>query len=179
MVAAAAAAVHEQPPTCYICLGEAGPSTRSADAALVRGCACRGTSGWAHLRCMVEAAKSNPASWTDCPVCKHEYHGAVMLGLARAHCEHESSWVTKVCWPATPGDARVPPFAVHADEHDLPNCRRCLLLRHCQMNLANALQSTGGREEARQLYEEVVAGESAELGSEHVDTLTTKMNYGP
>ena len=85
----------EEPPTCYICLCEAGPATRSAGQGLVRGCACRGTSGWAHLQCMVTAAMCNPTSWTDCPTCKQEYTGAVALGLARARDRQRSTLVTK------------------------------------------------------------------------------------
>jgi hypothetical protein len=43
-------------------------------------------------------------------------------------------------------------------------------------NLANALADMGRRSEARRLYEEVLAGQTAELGPAHTDTLLAKGN---
>ena len=44
------------------------------------------------------------------------------------------------------------------------------------MNLAALLEEMGERAEARRLYEEVVAGETAQLGPAHTSTLRTKYN---
>ena len=56
------------------------------DDKLVRGCACRGpTAGFAHLRCLIEAAiKHNADTWDTCPTCIQDFTGDVRLGLARA-----------------------------------------------------------------------------------------------
>ncbi len=64
--------------TCYICLGE-GPG-------LVRGCACRGDAGYAHVRCLVRAeaelARESRDGLGQCPTCRQFYHGAVRLAVA-------------------------------------------------------------------------------------------------
>ena len=60
---------------------------------LVRGCACRGSSGWSHVRCLIlsaEAARVPPpptphlAAWYCCSTCKQEFTGLVQLRLAIA-----------------------------------------------------------------------------------------------
>lgn len=76
----AEAAVHaDRPPTCFICL--------CADEDLLRGCACRGGAGFAHLACLVAAAQANAETWTRCPTCKQDWTGAVELGLSSARVE--------------------------------------------------------------------------------------------
>jgi hypothetical protein len=42
--------------TCYICM-EGAKRRHAPDEGLVRGCACRGTSGFAHVSCLAEQAK--------------------------------------------------------------------------------------------------------------------------
>ena len=51
-VAAEACADDTKGQTCYICYGEG-----DEDEGLVRGCACRGTAGFAHVSCLAEQAK--------------------------------------------------------------------------------------------------------------------------
>ena len=60
---------------------------------LLRGCACRGSSGWTHATCLVksaEAAREPPPgeptfnAWHFCPTCKQEFTGLVQLRLAIA-----------------------------------------------------------------------------------------------
>ena len=64
--------------TCYICLGE-GPG-------LVRGCACRGDAGYAHVKCLVRAEAELGRESRDgpgqCPTCRQFYHGVVRLAVA-------------------------------------------------------------------------------------------------
>ena len=64
---------------------------------LVRGCACRGTSGFAHVSCLAEQAKilmdeveennlydkldERWARWNTCSLCEQEYHGVVRCAL--------------------------------------------------------------------------------------------------
>ena len=45
--------------------------------------ACRGTSGYAHLKCLAQAAES-AHNWVQCQTCKAFYTGAALVGLARA-----------------------------------------------------------------------------------------------
>ena len=70
---------------CYIC----GDDDR---AGLVRGCACRGTAGVAHLKCLVAQARiaheeeedNALERWHSCKLCGQRFHGSVLLALMRA-----------------------------------------------------------------------------------------------
>ena len=103
-VEACAAATAGQ--TCYICMDGA------EDEGLVRGCACRGASGFAHVSCLAEQAKilfaeaeennlgwdvKNPrfARWSTCSLCEQNYHGVVRCALGWA------CWKTYVGRPET------------------------------------------------------------------------------
>ena len=62
----------------------------------MRGCACRGTAGVAHVSCLAEQAKilvaeaeennlpphGKWARWSSCNLCKQNYHGVVLCALA-------------------------------------------------------------------------------------------------
>jgi tetratricopeptide (TPR) repeat protein len=79
--------------TCFICTQALHWKTKEG---LVRGCACRGTAGFAHVSCLAEQAKilhedavaNNKASqwhrWYTCSLCEQEYHGAVRCALGWA-----------------------------------------------------------------------------------------------
>ena len=83
----------ESRPECWICYE---PGTE-ANALYPGGCECRGTCGYAHLRCLVEVAASqssgaqprpNPAAagldwWVHCQTCRRPRSGPALLGLAR------------------------------------------------------------------------------------------------
>lgn len=78
---------------CFICLN---------DGDLVRGCACRGQSGWVHVGCLVRHAEAQStvrrgrggtvrdrhsayfAALRSCVTCKQEHEGPVNVALARA-----------------------------------------------------------------------------------------------
>ena len=76
---------------CYIC------RTGATKEGLVRGCACRGSLGAAHLSCLVQQAvlaneydpsRTGPiddaaqwARWYTCPLCTQSYHGIVRCAL--------------------------------------------------------------------------------------------------
>ena len=81
--------------TCYICL-EGG-----SEEGLVRGCSCRGASGFAHVSCLARQAKilreeaeennldarvknKRWERWYSCGLCKQEYHGVVYCALGWA-----------------------------------------------------------------------------------------------
>ena len=80
---------------CYICTQALHWKTKEG---LVRGCSCRGTSGVAHVSCLVEQAKilvaeaednnlghkaldSRWARWYTCSLCEQDHHGAVCCAL--------------------------------------------------------------------------------------------------
>ena len=80
---------------CYIC------RTDGKKEGLVRGCACRGTMGAAHLSCLAQQARlaneNDPAHtgpledyssrwgrWHTCGLCEQSYHGVVMHALGWA-----------------------------------------------------------------------------------------------
>ena len=84
--------------TCYICTEALHWKTKEG---LVRGCACRGTAGVAHVSCLVEEAKilvaeglennlGNEAKemrwarWHTCSLCEQGYHGVVIGALGWA-----------------------------------------------------------------------------------------------
>eukprot|EP00985_Skeletonema_marinoi_P023698 scaffold15916_cov67-Skeletonema_marinoi.AAC.2 len=84
----------EDIPSCWLCLEE-GPDEGGAP--LVRDCSCRGSSGFAHLSCIVKYAESagkrlyereGPSACMDpfniCPNCKQYYQNDVHKALAKA-----------------------------------------------------------------------------------------------
>ena len=85
----------DEPPTCYICL-EGGEG-------LVRECNCRGNSGFAHLECLIQYAKTQSPQntfsfrWHSCRNCRGSFTGTTRLALARecwkTYCsEPEGDW---------------------------------------------------------------------------------------
>ena len=97
-VAAEACADDTKGQTCYICTQALHWKTKEG---LVRGCACRGTAGFAHVSCLAEQAKilfaeaveNNLADkvtaerwdrWNTCSLCEQDYHGIVSCALGWA-----------------------------------------------------------------------------------------------
>lgn len=79
-------AAYHSAPNCWVCMDEAGPAAGQ----LLRGCACRGSGGHAHIRCLIICAEHRPENWTHCPTCKQDYTGVVALELARAAVQHSN-----------------------------------------------------------------------------------------
>ena len=76
--------------TCYICMDGA-----TAEEGLVRMCACRGASGFAHVSCLARQAEvavkrrrrhGGPGfgRWRTCGLCEQDYYGAVRCALGWA-----------------------------------------------------------------------------------------------
>jgi len=95
--------------TCFICTEALHWKTKDG---LVRGCACRGTAGFAHVSCLAEQAKILFAEgeennldpkvkqarwdrWYKCSLCEQKYHGVVICALGWA------CWKTYVGRPET------------------------------------------------------------------------------
>ena len=64
------------PPVCWICFDHIGE--------LLRGCACRGTAGYVHVACMVEANRHRKIAHDQCPTCEQSFVGALSMALAEA-----------------------------------------------------------------------------------------------
>ena len=90
--------------TCYICYGEG-----DEDEGLVRGCACRGRAGFAHVSCLARGAQvavqrgvqNRWKRWHTCGLCKQKYHGVVACALGwscwrkylgRSECHNVRIW---------------------------------------------------------------------------------------
>eukprot|EP00984_Skeletonema_dohrnii_P001522 scaffold486_cov148-Skeletonema_dohrnii-CCMP3373.AAC.3 len=84
--------------SCWLCLEE-GPDDSGAP--LVRDCSCRGHSGFAHLQCLVQYAKSKTKDFAErgeltlstmfveklferCPNCKQEFQGDLYYDMTKA-----------------------------------------------------------------------------------------------
>ena len=97
VVAVNACAEDTKGQTCWICFDDGSKE------GLVRGCACRGGAGFAHLSCLARGAQievensinTGWAHWYKCRQCKQDYHGAVACALGWA------CWKTYVGRPET------------------------------------------------------------------------------
>ena len=154
---------------CFICLegAEVGPLLDSL------GCGCRGSSGAAHLCCLVSAAvhSPNPSSsdWIECPTCKQRYHGDAQLGLARAFC-----FLLDTC--------ELPRSKVEGTNFE---GRRLWLVHPMQSearaNLAGALSETGRTKDLTQalpLFMELLAVERQKLGIAEAGLLEPRLLLG-
>ena len=65
----------DEAPSCFICLASEGT--------LLRGCACRGTSGYVHADCIVDLNQyRTPEENFTCPTCKAAFFGHLKVGVA-------------------------------------------------------------------------------------------------
>eukprot|EP00986_Skeletonema_menzelii_P012632 scaffold7046_cov151-Skeletonema_menzelii.AAC.2 len=82
----------DETPCCWLCLGD-GPDASGMP--LVRNCSCRGSSGFAHLSCIIRYAESDGrnsyqgtgnigAAFQECPNCKQEFQNDLRYHLERA-----------------------------------------------------------------------------------------------
>ena len=178
--------------TCYICLED------GSEEGLVRGCACRGASGFAHVSCLAKQAKlaTDEADtqnawdkWTTCGVCKQEHHGVVACALGWA------SWKTYVARPETDwarcrattqlgnglNEAGRDNEALAVRKLDLaalqrlkPNDQAHILV--AQTNVANSYATLGQLEDTLRMEREIYTGTRAVFGELHVDTFMTINN---
>ena len=185
---------------CYICL-EGG-----SEEGLVRGCACRGGSGFAHVSCLAEQAKilyseaeennlglkvknERFKRWYSCSLCEQEYHGVVLCALGWA------------CWKTYVGQPERDParyLAMQGLGHGLSqaNCHDDALfvarahlsamqrfgasgdtLLAAQSNLSSVYFSLGREDEALAIDREVYSGTLRLNGEDHKDTILAANNY--
>ena len=179
---------------CYICLEAVHPDTNEG---LVRGCACRGGAGFAHVSCLARQAQvavERDAQigwprWMTCRQCEQKYHGVVACALGWA------CWKTYVGRPETDeirGCAmNVLGRGLHEAEHDEDalSVQEALLfmLRRLgvpeetilatQSNIATTYDNLGRFEEALRIRRDVYSECLKLYGEEHPKTLLTVSNY--
>ena len=177
---------------CFIC------KSSVEGKGIVRGCACRGTMGLAHLSCLVRQAQvaAEPAlgsgtflKWQACHDCGQDFHGAVLLALGWA------AWRTYVDRPETNGFRRMALAALGnglrlngESEAALPVIEANLALTErywsrdenavlaAKANLASCLANVGRHEEALRLRRDVYARSSILHGSASDDALLDAAN---
>ncbi|CAH0379666.1 unnamed protein product [Pelagomonas calceolata] len=188
--------------TCYICTQALHWKTKEG---LVRGCACRGTAGFAHVSCLAEQAKilfaeaeennldhkakdDRWARWFSCSLCKQEYHSVVACALGWA------CWKTYVGRPEADAVrmamgvlgsglhvARYYADSLSVKEAELSMLRRLgeqeehILVT--QTNLAGTYHEIGRFEEANRLLRDVYSGWLKLQGEEDERTIQTANNY--
>ena len=189
--------------TCYICTQALHWKTKEG---LVRGCACRGTAGFAHVSCLAEQAKilcdeaeennlddaafnARWGRWHECGLCGQGHHGVVWRALGWA------CWKAYVGRPETdwaPGaamnllgnglyNAEHYKDAFSVQEAELSMLRRLGAsegrILVVQSNLANTYNKLGRHEEALQMRRDAYSRRLKLNGEEHVDSLMAALNY--
>ena len=172
----------------------------------MRGCACRGTAGFAHVSCLAEQAKilvaeaeennlglkaldGRWARWYSCSLCEQDYHGLVACALGWA------CWKTYVGRPETDWARRKAMTLLgnglseakhHKDELIVVEAELAVKRRIgdserniliAQGNLAITYQRLGRHEESLRVRQEVYSGRLMLDGEEHVSTLIAANNY--
>jgi tetratricopeptide (TPR) repeat protein len=189
--------------TCYICTQALHWKTKEG---LVRGCACRGTAGFAHVSCLAEQAKILVAEveennlgdevlnerfprWYTCSLCEQNYHGIVSCALGWA------CWKTYVGqpeggWPRRLAMGVLARGLYEADQYN--DCLSAQLARLATMrrlgepeenllvvqsNLASTYKALGRLEEALRLRRGIYSERMRLDGEESRNTLVEASNY--
>ena len=138
---------------CLMCLDRGD----TADP-LLRGCACRGSSGWTHVGCLIKMAEAAPAQpapparfapWDGCSTCNQAFTGLVQLQLAIA------LWAKYARLLETHED-RISAAVVYAA----------------------ALSSAGEHAEATRIFRGILDVHTRMLGPDHLSTLDCATNLG-
>ena len=190
--AVAACAEDTEGQTCFICMDGA------AEEGLVRGCACRGAAGVAHVSCLARQAQvvaerdgGGPgfARWHTCGLCEQRYHGVVQCALGWA-CWRTYVGRLEADWPRRLAinvlgnglsEAGHDDDALSVGEAELAMMRRLgapeASILVVQSNLANTYSSLGRFEEALSMERGVYFGRLRLHGEEHEYTLRSASNY--
>ena len=186
--------------TCYICTEAVHWKTKEG---LVRGCSCRGTSGFAHVSCLAEQAKvlvdeaeENNLDvepkwklWNTCGLYEQNYHGVLFGALAWA------------CWKTYVGRPETNLFRINSmhllgtgltdakhflDALSVQEAELSLLWRigtteenvlSAQGNLAITYRMLERHESALRMRRDVYAGHLKLTGDENLQTLGAAYNY--
>ncbi len=202
-VAAEACAEDTKGQTCYICTQALHWKTKEG---LVRGCACRGTAGLAHVSCLAEQAKilfteaeenhldvkalnERFKRWCTCGLCEQDYHGVVKCALGWA------CWKTYVGRPETSGARRMAMSVLGNGLYDAERYEDALTVKEAELsirrrlgdseeailvvqgNLANTYGMLGRYEQALKMRRDVYFGLMKINGEEDRDTIREASNY--
>jgi len=182
--------------TCFICMDG------DAEEGLVRGCSCRGASGFVHVSCLARQAKilveeaderdlddNQWHRWYKCSLCEQQYHGVVRSALSWACWKTylgrpEADWA-RTCAMTQLGNAL----------HDAKHYEEALSVKEAvlsmqqrlgaseknvlitQGNLACTYELVGRLEEALSMERDVYSGRLRLNGEEHIHTLMAANNY--
>ena len=189
--------------TCFICTQALHWKTKEG---LVRGCACRGTAGFAHVSCLAEQAKiliaeaeennlgnkvfnARVARWYSCSLCEQQYHGAVRCALGWACWKTyvgrpEEHWTRRMAMTVLGNglnDAEQHEAALSVYKAELAMERRLdapeASLLNTQSNLAMTYAKLGESEQALQMRQEVYYRILKLHGEEDRDTLIAAGNH--
>jgi hypothetical protein len=189
--------------TCYICTQALHWKTKEG---LVRGCACRGTAGFAHVSCLAEQAKilmdeaeennldikvrnARWIRWHTCSQCEQKYHGVVWCALGwacwKTYLGRPEAETTRCCAMSLLANgldaAKHHEDALSVQEAELSMERRLgaseETLLAVQSNLANTYFALGRHEEALSMKRDVYSGRLKLHGEEHDKTLRAANNY--
>ena len=178
---------------CYICLEAVHPDTNEG---LVRGCACRGGAGFAHVSCLARGAQVEVERdaqrwkrWHTCRQCEQKYHGVVSCALGWA------CWKTyfgrperdqlRSCAMSRLGNgltaAKRNEEALTVREAELSMLQRLGgsedRMLAAQGNLATTYEKLGRPESALSMRREVYSGLLRLNGEEHGKTILAAGNY--
>ena len=202
-VAAAACAEDTKGQTCFICTQALHWKTKEG---LVRGCACRGTAGFAHVSCLAEQAKILVAEaeennlgnnvliarwnrWDTCSLCEQKYHGVVKCALGWAcwktylgRLEADGARIMAMNLLANGlGAAKQYEEALSVHEAMSPMMRRIGApeadMLVVQNNLASEYYKLGQLEKALSMERDVYSRRLKLDGKEHENTIRAANNY--
>ena len=186
--------------TCYICLED------GSEEGLVRGCSCRGASGFAHVSCLAKQAKILVAEaeennldlkvqserfgrWDTCRLCEQQYHGVV------AHALGWACWKTYVGRPEADDTRSLAMEILGNGLSDAEHYEEALSVREvvlstrrrlgddeedllvAQGNLALTYLQLDRFEEALTIKRYVYSERLKLNGEEHAETLREALNY--
>ena len=187
--------------TCYICM-EGAERRHTANEGLVRMCACRGTSGFAHVSCLVRQAQTSVAEaeennrrtgwdrWYSCGLCEQRYHSAVWCAMGWA------CWKTYLGRPETDKvrcgamnnlsnglqHARKYEDALEVIKADLSIQERNGGPRHVHLAtlgmMALVLDELRRPDEAIRIYEDIYAQKLSLYESSDIEVIITAYNFG-
>jgi tetratricopeptide (TPR) repeat protein len=189
--------------TCYICTQALHWKTKEG---LVRGCACRGTAGFAHVSCLAEQAKILIAEveennlgddafnarwvrWHVCSICEQHHHSVVLCALGwacwKTYAGRPEENFSRIDAMTELGNA-LETVRNHTDALTVKMAQLSMLRRVGASedsilialgNLANSYQKLGRRTEALNMYRDVYSGWLEFGGEEDRSTLIAAINY--
>ena len=165
-------------PSCWICLESSGK--------LLRGCACRGTAGYLHTACLVEANRHRSNAHDQCPTCKTRFVGVLRMAAAEARVRDARASTSNFDCVATSELARACfeqgryAEALRHSQNVLKEKLKCFGPLHpdvasTQDNMGIVLVAQGKNSKALEMHEKALKTRVAVFGPEHLHVAETKV----